>query len=227
MKLRIANLAFLAAAYLAMVVVTLSFTGCIPAGNPVIAADNAALVADKIRLDDLGIKLAALTAKLAATTQPADATALTAQIAEVKQQVLDVKNKQSADTAYLASDTNTIKTTQVQQGTKTVQDIAAIIPGPWGQIASALIGLAGVGIVAYMGKSSAATSSANHAATIQKAIQDVANSVPVSALPTNLQGIARTVIHGVDVATTPPVTVAVSPPVSSVSITTPVPPPAV
>ncbi len=121
-------------------------------------------------------------------------TALQNQVTADESALAAVKAQSASQLAVLqgqlAADEAAAKVQSAQIGTQIAQTVAAVIPSPFGGIATSLIGLAGVGLVAYFGHASVAStnttaqaSSANHTAQITAAIQAVADSVPVSAHP--------------------------------------------
>jgi len=174
----------LACFVLAIISITAFCLYACTAANPTVQADTAAVTADQKALS-------------AATTQAATQPSLQPQVTSLQQL--------AADEAKEQSDVAAVKIQEVQSGVQIGQTLAAAAPSPWGPIISSLIGLAGVGIVAYFGHASvsstnttAQTASNNHTAQIIAAVQAVADSVPVSALPANLQPVATALIGGVN-----------------------------
>jgi len=177
-------------------------TGCTSA-NPTVQSDAALVASDQKALAAASTQattqptLASLQSQLAADQASANASAVIADQAAIAratanaQALAALQAKVTADEAKEASDVAAVQTSEVQAGTQVAQTVASSIPSPWGPIASALISLAGIGVVAYFGHKSAAA-----------AISAVATSVPAStliaALPSNLQPVVTAGLQAAD-----------------------------
>lgn len=192
--------------------------------NARIAADNAQIASLNTQFADLKTKIAAASTQPAATqptifvqlpgatTQPADATPLLTQLLAQQQKVnadlIAAQRARDADQAKKDADTVAAQQQQVQQGSAVAQAAVGAIPGPWTPFAQQIIQLAGMGLIAWLGKRAigsaldnhAATmqvASDNHAATVQQALVGLAQSVPVDSLPQPIQGVARATVAAV------------------------------
>lgn len=180
-------------------------SGC-TAGNPTIAADNAAMTKIEQQIAALSPQIDSVKAQIAtASTQPAATqpsiadstpllTRLDTKLDSLQSQSDTLKLQADAQAKKANADSAAIKDAQVKEGIQVATGIANLAPSPWGPIAAWVIGAgaliyttskqtAATQTVSANAAATQQTASTNHAATVGKFVDALANSVPASLSP--------------------------------------------